>query len=141
METATEHLAAPSGVRPPSGATMDLADLVSLLLATSEPDRDLDLLIDTMLGGKATATTIDAGKVRAGFWLREQVPTFTEGNEALATLAHRRGYRVETYFDGALWHVETKSLNTGEKVVVKHALKGVAGVAGIAAMVSKEKPR
>ncbi|MBY3151290.1 hypothetical protein HFO56_02675 [Rhizobium laguerreae] len=126
--------AAALGGRP----TIDLADLVSLLLASKAPDRDNDLLVEAMLGGKAPLKVVDEARVRAGFWLRDQVPTFTAGNEALATLAHRRGFRVESHFDGSLWHVETRSLATGAKIVVKHELQGVAGIAGIAALVTKE---
>lgn len=126
--------AAALGGRP----TIDIADLVSLLLASKTPDRDNDLLVDAMLGGKTPQKVIDEARVRASFWLRDQVPSFTAGNEALATLAHRRGYRVETHFDGTLWHVETRSLATGAKIVVKHVLQGVAGIAGIAALVTKE---
>jgi hypothetical protein len=118
--------------------TIDIADLVSLLLASKTPDRDNDLLVDAMLGGKTPLKVIDEARVRASFWLRDQVPAFTAGNEALATLAHRRGYRAETHFDGTLWHVETRSLGTGAKVVVKHVLQGVAGIAGIAALCIKE---
>lgn len=123
---------------PPERATIDLADLVSLLLASTSPDRNTDLLVDAMLGGKKPQKVVDEARVRAGFWLREQVPTYTAGNEALATLAHRRGLRVETHFDGNTWHVETRSVSSGAKVVVKHALQGVAGIAGIALLVTKE---
>lgn len=138
MEAVAELYPEPKGSRQPAVRTMDLADLVSLLLSSTSPDRDVDLIVDTMLGGKTPVYVIDTAKVRVGFWLRDQVPAFTAGNEALLTLAHRRGYRVETHFDGNIWHVETRSLSTGEKVIVKHALKGIAGVAGIAALVSKE---
>jgi hypothetical protein len=122
----------------PERATIDLADLVSLLLSSTAPDRDTDLLVDAMLGGKNPQKVIDEARVRAGFWLREQVPAYTAGNEAIATLAHRRGLRVETHFDGDVWHVETRSVSTGAKVVVKHALQGVAGIAGIASLITKE---
>nr|WP_250807603.1 hypothetical protein [Neorhizobium tomejilense] len=139
MEPAvTERQAGHVPTVPVLARTIDLADLVSLLLASAGPDRDLDLIVETMLGGPAPLKRVDVAKVRAGFWLRDQVPKFTEGKEALATLAHRRGYRVETHFDGSAWHVETRSLASGDKIVVKHALQGVAGVAGIAAMTSKE---
>ncbi len=121
--------------------TIDLADLVSLLLAAEAPDRDLDLLVQTMLGSDRPVLEVDSAKVRTGFWLREQVPAFTEGREALSALAHTRGYRVETHFDGALWHVETRNLKTGSRTVVKHSLRGVAGVVGIAALVAKEEKR
>ncbi|MDW9479076.1 hypothetical protein GOB57_10410 [Sinorhizobium meliloti] len=123
---------------PAARATIDLADLVSLLLSSSVPDRDTDLIVDAMLGGKKPQKVIDEARVRAGFWLREQVPAYTAGNEALATLAHRRGLRIESHFDGSLWHVETRGVFSGAKVVVKHALQGVAGIAGIAALVTKE---
>lgn len=126
---------------PPLARKIDLADLVALLLALTKPDRDLDLIVDTMLGGDRPLAEVDAAKVRAGFWLRDQVPKYTEGAEALSALAHRRGYRIETYFDGHIWHVETRSITTGEKVAVKHPLRGVAGIAGIAAMTGKETAR
>jgi hypothetical protein len=142
METATElestttfRDAVSLGGRP----TIDIADLVAMLLASNVPDRDSDLLVEIMLGGKTPLKVIDEARVRAGFWLREQVPTFTAGNEALALLAHRRGLKTETYSDGALWHVETRSLATGARVVVKHVLQGVAGIAGIAALTTKEQ--
>jgi hypothetical protein len=141
METATQthETAVFPNVRSPSPRpTIDLADLVSILLSLTAPDRDVDLLVEAMLGGKAPQKVIDEARVRAGFWLRDQVPAFTAGNEALSTLAHRRGLRVETHFDGSQWHVETRSIATGAKIVVKHALQGVAGVAGVAALVTKE---
>jgi hypothetical protein len=141
METATQAdktNASPKRKSTDARPTIDIADLVSILLALNAPDRDTDLLVEAMLGGKAPLKVVDEARVRAGFWLRDQVPAFTKGKEALATLAHRRGLRVETHFDGIQWHVETRSVATGDKVVVKHALQGVAGIVGIAALVTKE---
>lgn len=138
MEAAT-HIPATGRSHPQSRRpTIDLADLVSMLLELESPDRDTDLLVDAMLGGKAALATVDVARVRAGFWLREQVPPYTAGNEALSTLAHRHGLLVETYFDGRVWHVETRNARTGRRIVVKHMLQGVAGIAGIVAIIAKE---
>lgn len=141
MELATNQLNAPTArnvVAPGETKSFDLADLVALLLAEKAPSRDLDLLVNDMLGGKLPILVTNEARIRAAFWLRDQVPPYTAGNEALATLAHQRGLKVETYFDGKLWHVETRSLTTGDKVLVKHSVQGIAGITGIAALVSKE---
>lgn len=117
--------------------SIDMADLVSLVLSLTAPDRDVDVIVDAMLGGKAAARAVDAARVRASFWLRDGMPKYTGGNEALAVLAHRRGYVLDSRSEGGSWTVEAADLVTGEKVAVRHALQGAAGIAGIAALAAR----
>jgi len=138
METATETGAMTAPAAPPRGhSSLDLADLVSLLLSSERPDRDNDLLVHVMLGGPEPLQRADRARIRASFWLRDGTPAYTGGREALSALAHRRGYRLEYRKDGDQWHVEARDPASGDRIGVKHALPGIAGIVGIASLVAR----
>jgi hypothetical protein len=118
---------------------VDLADLVFMLLGATEPNRDLDLLVHVMLGGGATLSSVDAARVKAGFWLRDQVPAYTGGGPALAALAHRRGFRIESLPEDGGWTARVGRAGTVETASARHALEGIAGTVAVAWLAAKEK--
>jgi hypothetical protein len=90
------------------------------------------------LGGKAPVLNVKPSTVRAGFWLKNQVPAFTSEKEAINILAHRRGYCVETHQASEIWFAETRNLATGASIIVKHTNPCVAAIVGIATLTSRE---
>ena len=137
VQTAATAVIPASDLGPASAHRLDLADLVSLLLAATGPDRDLDLLTDVMLGGKTAHRSVDAARVRGQFWLRDQVQAYTAGREALQTLAHVRGFRITSSDEGEIWAVESRDLSNGAKVTIRHPHQGMAGIIGVALLVAR----
>jgi hypothetical protein len=137
--TSQQHVSA----EPPSTETrtsaIDLADLVSTLLALESPDRDIDIVVDAMLGQKEALLSIDHGRVRTKFWLRSQVPTYTAGGEALRELAHARGCRIRTCEIDGIWTATAHDAVRNSRTEASARFEGVAGIVAIAFMTAKEK--
>ena len=117
---------------------MDIADLVCTLLSLESPDREVDILIEVLLCRKDYQAEIKVSDVRGRLWLRSQVPHYTEGTVAIAGLAHKRGYLLEYLQNGNEWIVETRDLVSEDKICIRHKLKGVAAVVGIASLISRK---
>lgn len=119
-------------------ASIDLADLVSLLVSMDAPSRIADEIVETMLGGEKVSPAINSAAVIAGRWLSEETPAYTAGGQALSVLARRRGYRISTSRDGNGFRAEAWSLSGGAKASASARLEGAAGIAAIVSLTRKE---
>lgn len=74
--------------------TIDLADLVSILSTLKAPNREVDYLVEAMLG-HGVRSTITERDQRMGAWLQLQVPHYTEDLPSVLRLACSLGAKVE----------------------------------------------
>lgn len=135
----TERLAHP--LQKPATAVMDLADLVSLVVCLDAPSRQVDEVVEVMLGGDKAALEINAAAVISARWLSEEIPTYSAGGRALSVLAHRRRFRIATVeVEGRGWKAEAwKPGPAGISSTAFAPTEGGAGIAAIASLTIKEK--
>jgi len=138
MENAALNHTSPSHPRPASGLTVDLADLVQSLISLEVPSREIDHVVEAMLGGSDAHPEIGVAPVVASRWLADETPTYTAGGPAASVLARRRGYRLTVEGSGASWSAEARNLRTGTTCRAMARIEGAAAVAAIAGLAAKE---
>ena len=129
---------ASSESRRPAQAAMDLADLVSLVVSLGAPSREVDEVVEAMLGGDETSLTVSASSVISSRWLSAETPAYTAGGHALSVLAHRRGYRVSAAAGGTGYRAEAWVPGTAKRSCASARTEGGAGIAAIASLAIKE---
>lgn len=118
--------------------SLDLADLVSILLFLETPCPNTDVLIESLLGQRELRDKITIPDVKGLFWLKDQIPPYTQGTSCINTIAHKRGYRLESVLSSGEWITETRDLVSGDKIAIKHKLKGPSAIIGIATLSSRK---
>jgi len=125
----------------PAAAAMDLADLVSVLVSLRAPSRQVDNVVEAMLGGPSVLSVISPAAVISSRWLSAETPAYTAGGNALSVLARRRGYRIHLSRDGERHVAEVRNLATGMQATASAITEGGAGVAAVCCLASKETAR
>lgn len=126
---------------PPIGAaalTVDLADLVQSLVSLKAPSRELDHVVEAMLGGDAVKARIGTASVLDARWLAGETPAYTAGGPASSVLARRRGYRLSVTEETGALIAEARDLRTGALARATATLEGAAAAAAIASLAAME---
>ena len=118
--------------------SFDLADLVSVLFFNEEPCSNIDVLIEFLLGQRELRDKITIPDVKGLFWLKDQIPPYTKGTSCINAIAHIRGYLLESVQTKDGWITETRDLVSGDKIAIKHKLKGPSAIIGIATLSSRK---
>lgn len=134
MENADLNKAPPASPR----LTVDLADLVQSLVSLEAPSREIDHVVEAMLGGGKACHEIGTVPVVAARWLADETPAYTAGGAAVSVLARRRGYRLSTEGAGQAAIAEARNLRTGACCRATARIEGAAAVAAIAGLAAKE---
>lgn len=118
----------------PPSPSIGLADLVGTLISLPIPSREVDEVVEAMLGGDEPRASLRPSDLRSGRWLSAETPAYTAGGGALAVLARRRGLKVRTWTAaGRGYAVATSSRGEARASALSEAGAGLAAIVRMAA--------